>query len=174
MADVLVVQAISGHGDYYNVTPDTELFGTKWLSASESFSVTSVKLWLDTWNYPASGNCWIEIYNDSSGNVGTKIGQSDNLALSTIVAAPGAECTFVFSTPVALTASNPYYFMVNRGASDGGVEVHYYNPGDSGWKGWKGGPGTWAEHMFETAYIKVYKTEGGGTPINIALAVGGS
>ena len=176
MADTLVASQETQDQDVYYVRQDgnaNKYAGPQWLSASESFSVSSVifYVWRDS---VFSGNVWVEVWDDSGGAPNAKIGQSDSYSTA-LLGTSAAEFTFAFTTKPALTASSTYYFILNGSSNEGLIGMRGRSE-TTDWEIWEHSTGVWlvSGPTHQAGYIKVYKTAAGGTPINIALAVGGS
>jgi len=102
--------------------------GNEWV-ATASFSVTRVICQVYK-HGTVTGNIWVEVWDSATSAPNAKIGQSDSVSLVGLADNPGAVTNFDFSTPVALTNSSTYYFILS---GDCAVD----------WSNYVGGMGTW-------------------------------
>ena len=115
---------------------------SEWESASETFSLYSVKLWLGQKDTISSGDVWIEVWDDGSGSPGSLItnGTSAKVDATTITdtLSGGEEVEFTFSTPPSLTSGNKYYFVSKFDYTVGANRLRWWgkNSDTTGWERW--------------------------------------
>jgi len=154
-----------------------DLGGVEWNSASESFDLSKVVFFIRRAGNIGDMLIWCEVKTDSGGVPGTTIGTSASIGTLSYDDI-GSLVTFTFTTKPSLTASTKYYFILNGNwtAPELTGETQFFGADSAGsdFHKWEMSSGTWQENADQRIYIEIYKPEGGGTPINIALAVGGS
>jgi len=178
MADTLV-DSYTVHDNITDATHysgSTNRGGTKWI-ATESCSISQTIWWLHRGGDNAADTIWCKVYADNAGALGTLLGTSDSVSLASMQEGdPGAAFTIPFTTKPSLTASGIYYFVLEGSwIGKSGASVLIYGKETTATNFIKGEEyPTWTLDTSKKNYLEIYKPEGAGTPINIALAVGGS
>lgn len=143
-----------------NTTTEYEQGAGK-LSISSSGNISKVTFKLTKFGTP-TGNIWVRIYDDDSGSPGASLGVSDTVDVSTLVSyGTPTDQDFVFSTPIAVTSGNSYYFIIEFDfavSSSHHVRASGTTSETAGWWRWViYQDDTEVGSQYQALYIRIYK-----------------
>lgn len=117
----LLFDGITGQANNWSFGDATAGYyaGLAYFTTGSAITVTKIVVPLLPLGNPTGKTFVARIWTDSSNDLGTEIGTSDSIAGAVIAAYIAVTDTdFVFSTPVALSASTNYHITIDTGAVD--------------------------------------------------------
>ncbi len=96
----------------------TNYVGLSWTTSS-AFNLTSAVFQMENISGAALGTMVCAVYSDSAGTPNTVLGTSGVVNMNTLNTSAAGAVTFTFGSPVALSASTRYYFIVQATGTGG-------------------------------------------------------